>query len=98
MPCLIGCLALAAPRLAILLVVLFSDYLGEAYKTYLWPFLGFLFMPLTTLAYAWAWHQGGGSVQGFGLIVVVIAVLLDLGVIGGNASNRRARDYYYRRG
>ncbi|MBI3463637.1 MAG: hypothetical protein HY000_11355 [Planctomycetes bacterium] len=95
MPCLIGCLALFAPRFAIVLVVLFSDYIGDAYKTVHWPFLGFLFMPLTTLAYAFAWHQGNGSVSGFGLVVVVIAVLLDLGIIGGNASHRQVREYYY---
>jgi hypothetical protein len=81
--------------LAIVLTVLFSDYIGEAYKTVLWPFLGFLFMPLTTLAYAFAWHLGGGSVSGFGLVVVVIAVLMDLGIIGGNASHRQVREYYY---
>jgi hypothetical protein len=95
MPCLLGCLALFAPRIVIVLVVLFSDYIGEAYKNQIWPFLGFLFMPLTTLAYAFAWHDGGGSVSGIGLVVVVIAVLLDLGIIGGNASHRQVRQYYY---
>lgn len=97
MPCLIGCLALSAPRFAIVLVVLFSDYIGEAYRTTLWPLLGFLFMPLTTLAYAWAWHSGEGSVSGFGLAMVVVAVLLDLGIVGGNASHRSVRRYYVAR-
>jgi hypothetical protein len=41
MPCLIGCLALSAPRFAIVLVVLFSDFIGRAYQTTLWPLLGF---------------------------------------------------------
>jgi hypothetical protein len=92
MPCLIGCLALSAPRFAIALVVLFSDYIGRAYETRLWPLLGFFFMPLTTLAYAWAINSQG-SVSGGYLVVVVIAVLMDLGIIGGSASNRyRARD------
>jgi hypothetical protein len=84
MPCLVGCLALATPRLAIVLVVIFSDYIGQAYQTMIWPLLGFLFMPLTTLAYAWAIHSNG-SVAGPYLAVVVIAVLLDLGLIGGSA-------------
>ena len=96
MPCLIGCLALLTPRLAIVLVVLFSDYIGEAYQTVIWPLLGFFLMPLTTLAYAWAWHQGNGSVQGVGLVAVVVAVLIDLGIIGGNASHERVRTYYRR--
>jgi hypothetical protein len=90
MPCLIGCLALFMPRLAIILVWLFSNYLGTAYQTVVWPVLGFFFMPLTTLAYAWAWHHGNGSVEGFGLVVVVIAVLLDLGLLGTSESSRRS--------
>jgi hypothetical protein len=92
MPFLVGCLALSAPRLALVLVVLFSNYIGRAYQTVLWPFLGFLFMPLTTLAYAWSINSHG-SVEGVFLVVVVLAVLIDLGIIGGSAKNRyRARE------
>ena len=91
MPCLVGCLALSAPRFAIVLVVLFSDYIGRAFATSLWPFIGFLFMPLTTLAYAWAINSRG-SVAGVHLAVVVLAALVDLGLVGGSASRRyRAR-------
>jgi hypothetical protein len=89
MPCIIGCLALTMPRLALFLVWLFSNYLGEAYNTFLWPLLGFFLMPLTTLAYAWAWHYGNGSVDGLGLVVVVLAVLIDLGLLGTGESSRR---------
>jgi hypothetical protein len=92
MPCLVGLLALVFPRLAIILVVIFSDYIGTAYQTWIWPLLGFIFMPLTTLAYAWAIHDRG-SVDGIHLVVVVVAVLLDLGIIGGGASNRQVRRY-----
>jgi hypothetical protein len=92
MPLVVGCLALMAPRFAIVLVVLFSDYIGRANETMVWPFLGFLFMPLTTLAYAWAINSGG-SLDGLRLVVVVIAVLMDLGLIGGSAAGRkRARN------
>jgi hypothetical protein len=81
-----------APRFAIVLVVLFSDYIGRANETMVWPFLGFLFMPLTTLAYAWAINSGG-SVEGLRLGVVIVAVLMDLGLIGGSAAGRkRARN------
>jgi hypothetical protein len=87
MPCLVGCLALATPRFAILLVVVFSDYIGRAYETTLIPFLGFLFMPLTTLAYAWAINSRG-SVEGLQLAAVILAVLIDFGLVGGSASGR----------
>ena len=90
MPCLIALLAYFAPRFAIVLVVLFSDYLGTAYRTILIPFLGFLFLPLTTLAYAWAIHSRG-SVEGLALAVVLLALLADLGLIGRAARERRKR-------
>ena len=90
MPCMIGCLALFTPRVALFLVWLFSDYLDTAYQTVIWPLLGFLFMPLTTLAYAWAWHYGNGSVAAIGLVVVVLAVLVDLGLLGTSESSRRS--------
>jgi len=91
MNCLVGCLALVTPRLALALVFLFSSYLGRAYETLLWPLLGFFFMPLTTLAYAWAVNTNG-TVTGIYLVVVVIAVLLDLGLVGTGARSRRRRD------
>jgi len=91
MPCCVGCLALIAPRLAIVLVVLASDYLGRAYDTVIWPLLGFVFLPLTTLAYAWAVNSRG-SVAGVHLFVVILAVLIDLGLVGGSSRARWRSD------
>lgn len=89
MGCFIGCLALGAPRLALALVWLFSNFIGRAYDTLLWPVVGFFFMPLTTLAYAWAMNTNRGNVSGIYLVVVVIAVLMDLGLVGAGAKSRR---------
>ena len=90
MPCLVALIAYFAPRFAIVLVVLISDYLGTAYETSLVPFLGFLFLPLTTLAYAWAIHSRG-SVEGLALAIVLLALLADLGITGRAARERRKR-------
>ena len=68
-----------------------NNYFGRAYHTILWPFLGFLFMPLTTLAYAFAMNSNNGSVHGIYLVLVVLAVLIDLGIIGGGSASRRRR-------
>lgn len=90
MPCCLGILALAAPRFVLVLVFVFSDYLGRAYETALWPLLGFVFLPTTTLAYAFAVNEAG-SVRGLHLVVVVAALLIDLSASGYGLSRRRAR-------
>ena len=86
--CVLLLLAIIGPRFVIVMLALFSNYLQTAYTGLLIPLLGFLFMPFTTLAYAWAINSTG-EVWGLQLVVVVIAVLLDLGVIGGGADRRR---------
>lgn len=90
MGCIIAGIAFFFPRLVMVVMVLAGDYLGRAYQTVLWPLLGFIFMPYTTLAYAWA-KNSHGSVDGVYLGVVVLAVLVDLGVIGGGARARKGR-------
>ncbi len=86
MHCLFGCLGFLAPRLAIVLLALFSDYLARAYETLLWPLLGFLFLPLTTLAYAFACNEVQNETTR--TVIVVLAVLVDVGVIGGGVRER----------
>lgn len=90
MACLLGFLGFFFPRLVILLLAIFTTYLGTAFGTWLWPFLGFFFLPLTTLAYAFSVHSGGG-VHGLYIVLVVLAVLIDLGFIGGGAHKARGR-------
>ena len=90
MPCCLGVLALAAPRFVLVLVFLFSDYLGHAFETALWPLVGFFFLPTTTLAYAFALNEAG-SVRGFHLVLVVAALLVDLSASGYGLSRRRPR-------
>jgi hypothetical protein len=86
-PCLLVVLALLAPRVALVLLWLFSSVLDNAFASALWPVLGFIFMPFLTIAYAFAVTTGGG-VQGIWLAIVIIAALADLGAIGGQARSR----------
>lgn len=90
MPCLIAMLAFFFPRFVIVMLVIFGDYIGQAYQTVLWPLLGFFFFPYTTLAYAFAINSNG-SVSGFYLVLVILAVLMDLGATGGAEASRRRR-------
>lgn len=95
MPFLVGCLAIAFPRLAVFLVwLLGGGYLTRALGGIGWLILGFIFMPLTTLAFAFAMNTmtPAGAVPDLGWVLVVVAGLVDLGIIGSNAKRRRRRD------
>jgi hypothetical protein len=88
MPCLLLILFLAFPRIALVLLFLFSNYLQHAYHGLLVPFVGFLFLPLTTLAYAWMANTGRPTV-GINLLILIVAVVIDLSSLGGGAYRRR---------
>jgi hypothetical protein len=90
MPCIVALIAFFFPRLLLLCIWLFSHYLDRAYQTVLWPLLGFIFMPMTTLAYAWAINTNG-TVNGGYFFVVLLSALIDLGVIGGSSRAGRRR-------
>jgi len=90
MPCLLLILFLAFPRIALLLLFTFSNYLQRAYHGLILPLLGFLFLPLTTLVYAWMVNTGQPT-TGVNLLILIIAVVIDLGGIGGGEYHRRSR-------
>jgi hypothetical protein len=90
MPCLVVILVLAFPRIVLALLFLMSNYLQHAYPNILIPVIGFFFLPLTTLAYAWMvnTHQ---ALQGINLLILLVAVIIDLGGLSGGEYHRRRR-------
>ena len=90
MPCFLVILVLIFPRIALVLLFLFSHYLERAYHGLLLPLVGFLFLPLTTLAYAWMMNTGRPTV-GINLVILIVAVIIDLGGLSGGEYHRRRR-------
>jgi hypothetical protein len=88
--CLLVLLTLITPRVVLVLMFLFSNYLGRAYHGFLIPLLGFIFLPLTTIVYAWIVNSGH-QVSDIYLVALIIAVVIDLGGIGGGHYSRRQR-------
>ena len=89
MPCLFALLAVAFPRVAIVLLFLFTSFF-HVFQGFVIPVLGFLFLPLTLLVYTYLLnvHAPIGNVQ---LIYLLIAAVIDLGLLGGGACGRRRR-------
>jgi hypothetical protein len=91
MPCLLLIIILAFPRLALVLMWLFSNYLGRAFHGgLLIPLLGFIFLPLTTIVYAWELNNGLPT-EGINLVWLLLAVIIDLGGLGGGAHRQSRR-------
>ena len=83
-------LGIAFPRVVLVFPCCFllTNFLSRAYHGLLIPVLGFFFMPLTTLIYAWIVNSGA-SPQGLYLVAIVICAMADLGLIGHTASRGR---------
>lgn len=102
MGCCLGILLLAgAPRVALLLWWLvdplrfqavfggWSTVLGSiTFPVWIWPLLGFLLLPWTTVAYVFVAPGGIGMLE---WLILVLALLLDLSTHGGGGR------YYSRR-
>lgn len=89
MACLIVLFALAFPRILLLLLFVFSSCLGTAYQSTVVPVLGFIFLPVTTLAYAWL-INARMPIEGYNLGLLILAVIVDVGSWGGGAWRRRS--------
>lgn len=88
--CLLALLAAFTPRLALFIFWVFTPYVTRAYSSFIWPLLGIIFLPFTTLIYALLWTPGVG-VTGWEWLLVGLGVVLDLSSHGGEAyqSSRR---------
>ena len=88
MGCFLVLLVFAFPRVVMVLLFFFSNFLERAYHGLIIPILGFIFLPLTTLVYAWMVNSGY-PVNGPYLLILLIAAVIDLGGHGGAYSRRR---------
>ena len=90
MGCFVALFALISPRLAIIVVWLFTNWLDRAYEDWWLPFIGFFLLPWTTLAYAAMWVSGGREVTGFEWFIVILAFLADLSSYTAGSRARRS--------
>lgn len=89
--CLTVLVAMLTPRVAMAFIFfLRKEWFTQAYETVLWPVLGFLFMPYTTLAYMAGKVNAGQIVDGW-LVLLIVAVVVDIGHWGGGSQAARRR-------
>jgi hypothetical protein len=88
--CIVALAAFLSPRLALFILWLFTDRMSIAFDSFWWGFLGFIFLPWTTLAWAIAYAPVKG-VTGFGWFLVAFAFFCDIMTHVSSAQARRDR-------
>lgn len=89
MGCLFALIAMLSPRLGLLLLWLFTNYVDRAFAGFILPLLGLIFAPWTTLMYVLV-DVAPGPIHVAGWILVGLGVLLDLSSYAQSAARRRA--------
>ena len=84
MGCIFAVIALAVPRTLMVFVFLLTDWFGRGFETQVWPILGFVFMPYTTLAYLAAMLNNNHTLSGGWLALCIVAIIVDAGHWGGS--------------
>jgi hypothetical protein len=96
MCCIFTTLVLFGPRLGILIWWLFDPIRWNlAFQSFIWPFLGFLFLPWTTIMYV---SVGINGLSWFDWIWLAIGLLADISSYGGGAYGNRNQIPGYARG
>jgi quinol-cytochrome oxidoreductase complex cytochrome b subunit len=86
MGCLYIILALISPRILLVVLWIFTEYVNQAFSHWIWPVLGLIFAPYLTLALTWAYLTEFGPLQ---IAAIVIGVCMDLASHGETERRRR---------
>ena len=90
MCCFFSVLFFLGPRAGILIWWLIDSRRWEiAFESFIWPLLGFIFLPWTTLMYVIVAPVGG--VTGFDWVWMGLAVLADISMYAGGGIGNRKR-------
>jgi hypothetical protein len=89
MGCLFALFAGLFPRVVLVMFwIARPDRMDDVFTSFLWPVLGIIFLPFTTLIYVLLWVPGIG-VTGTDWWWIALAVVLDVGHWGATAGQRR---------
>jgi hypothetical protein len=85
--CIFLVLVFLGPRAGILIWWLADQARWNlTFQNFIWPFLGFLFLPWTTLMYVVVWPMG---IEGFDWAWLALAFLADVAMYAGSAYKRQ---------
>jgi hypothetical protein len=85
-----------SPRLGIIFLWAFTNYVSLAFETWVWPALGLVFLPWTTLLYILVAAPAGG-ISFWGWLFVALGLLSDIASHVNTYSSRNEAQMYYQR-
>ena len=80
--CLAVLLLLIGPRVLLIGIWLLTNWYN-AFSSSLIAFVAWLFLPYTSLAWMYIYFHNGGRIAGGYVVLLILAVLLDVGVFSG---------------
>ncbi|MFC2029130.1 hypothetical protein ACFLWA_00195 [Chloroflexota bacterium] len=86
--CLLAMGAAFAPRLVLILMWIFGWRISAAFSSFIWPLLGIIFLPYTTIMYVLVWTPAVG-ISGWDWLWIGLGVLLDVMKWGQIANKRK---------
>ncbi len=93
MCCFFLTLVFFGPRLAFLIYWLIRPvYIDTVFQTWIWPLLGLIFLPWTTLM--WVIVYGANGIIGFDWVWVGLALAADIFAYTSGAYKRKSIPYY----
>jgi len=95
MGCLFLLVSLLSPRLGIIILWALTDYVYRAFAgAWLWPLLGLIFLPWTTLIFILV-AAPVGNITFWGWLMVALGVLADLSSHAQSYANRESARAIY---
>ena len=87
--CFLAMGAAVAPRLIFLIMWLVGERVNMAFDSWIWPLLGIIFLPYTTVMFMLVWTPVAG-ISGWDWMWIILGVMLDIMKWGQVANNRRS--------
>jgi hypothetical protein len=86
--CLFLLITMLSPRLGVIVLWVFTDYVTRAFDSWVWPLLGLIFLPWTTLLYILVAAPVGGITL-WGWLMVGLGLILDVSAHAQAYTNRQ---------
>ena len=92
--CIFAVAASFFPRVALLFMWIFTDYVTRAFDSFIFPLIGLIFLPFTTIMFCLVYSPAAQGVVGAGWIWVLLGLLIDISsyASGGYGRSRTATD------